>query len=119
MKVKTSDLKGKPLDWAVAIAEYGKCRIYEKEIYISNWLGIYRIYFSPSVKWDQCGPLIDKYELNLVGCDGDWSCVKTWIGPEIYEHYPDGDTPQIAICRAIVASVLGDEVDIPDELIGA
>lgn len=28
----------------------------------------------------------------------------------------EGETPQIAICRAVVASKLGDEVDIPDEL---
>ncbi|MDC9598920.1 hypothetical protein [Xenorhabdus anantnagensis] len=29
-----------------------------------------------------------------------------------------GDTPQIAICRAVVAAQLGDEVEIPDELEG-
>lgn len=28
----------------------------------------------------------------------------------------EGETPQIAICRAVVAAKLGDEVDIPDEL---
>lgn len=31
----------------------------------------------------------------------------------------EGETPQIAICRAVVAAKLGDEVDIPDELMEA
>ncbi|WP_338805084.1 hypothetical protein WDV76_08620 [Xenorhabdus griffiniae] len=37
---------------------------------------------------------------------GDFSIFKTQTG----------DTLQIAICRAVVAAQLGDEVEIPDEL---
>ncbi|CDG86454.1 hypothetical protein XBFFL1_520002 [Xenorhabdus bovienii str. feltiae Florida] len=73
--------------------------------------------FKPSTDWSICGQLIDKYNIELVNELLD--CVLFWSANCNYvsDDYLDGQTPQIAICRAVVAAQLGDEVDIPDELV--
>ncbi|MGJ0636831.1 phage protein NinX family protein [Xenorhabdus bovienii] len=105
MKIKTSELTGKALDYAVAMANnFRAC---------NGHLCIY----SPSTDWSQCGELIDKYNIELVNELLD--CVLFWSANCNYvsDDYLDGQTPQIAICRAVVAAQLGDEVEIPDELV--
>lgn len=68
--------------------------------------------YSPSTYWSQGGPLIERFGLTLSRFDDGLI--------EAYRN--DESTPQssnsylIAACRAIVASELGDEVDVPDEI---
>ncbi|MGJ0580765.1 phage protein NinX family protein [Xenorhabdus bovienii] len=78
--------------------------------------------YSPSTTWSQCGELIEKYEMDLTPVMGGTYCAGLSItdGALCTDDYVSivyGDTPQIAICRAVVAAQLGGEVDIPDELV--
>ena len=67
----------------------------------------------PSFYWTQGGPLI--YQIgSLVQIGGDWYAMPE-PNPEMIEL--SGKTPLIATMRAIVAEHLGEEVDIPDELL--
>ncbi|MDE9566301.1 DUF2591 domain-containing protein [Xenorhabdus bovienii] len=114
MKLKTSELTGQALDWAVAksiglpaiVTPFGNLIIKGMEDY------------TPSTDWAQCGELIEKHhvELNFNSVSEEWSAY-IFNFEELESVIEDGDTPQIAICRAVVAAQLGDEVEIPDELV--
>ena len=109
MKIKTADLIGAPLDWAVAKIDQPQwsdddCRL---------WVQDYEYQYSPSTIWSQGGPLIEREEIGL-----EW-------GPRLKEmewlawlpkNDSYGPTPLIAAMRCFVASRLGDEVEVPDEL---
>lgn len=133
MLVKTSDLIGPALDWAVAEAIEWKEPIFcvGRISYIKEdqYLMMEKpdpdeldevtdpYYFnhfeqwSPSRIWSQGGPLIREHIGSLVNQGGRWA---------VYTRKPvfagNGETPLIAACRAIVAAKLGDQVDVPDEL---
>ncbi|MDE1488589.1 DUF2591 domain-containing protein [Xenorhabdus bovienii] len=116
MKIKTSELTGRALDWAVARADGRGVRINELGyVFVcdNRSIGVY----SPSTDWAKCGELIDKYNIELTNELLD--CVLFWSANCNYvsDDYLDGQTPQIAICRAVVAARWGNEVDIPDELV--
>jgi hypothetical protein len=99
MKIKTSELTGAALDWAVAVCE-------------KNWT------FEPdgcdsySTDWAQGGPLIERNLITIFRHDEEWFAHSQLSMPE---DFP-GDTPLIAAMRCYVASQLGDEVEIPEEL---
>lgn len=105
MKLKTSNLKWHALDWAVHVAMHGKCEGYPEHHY--------------SADWAHGGPIIER-ECITVECQFDRVGWTAWTpAPE----QPDGeavgagDTALIAAMRCYVASKLGDEVDIPKELL--
>jgi hypothetical protein len=100
MKIKTSDLTGPALDWAVA-----KC---EGE----DYAGL--DFYVPSQLWDQGGPIIERECVSLQGAHGVW--VATCIGRGS-STYCEGPTPLVAVMRGYVACQLGDEIDIPEELL--
>jgi len=112
--MKTSELTGAALDWAVA-----KCETLEVE-YIND--GITRCLlrvspftsrYSPSTDWTQGGPIIEREVICLLPhANGGW--VATVHG--VAMPHKTGETPLIAAMRCYVASKLGDEVDIPEEL---
>jgi len=118
MKIKTSELIGPALDWAVA-----KCRGFDG-LDDDLWLirdGIADMplhAYTPSTDWAQGGPIIDVI---------DGFQLKVWLESrpqtkcEAHIHSYDGDyvafgpTILIAAMRCFVASRLGDEVDVPKE----
>lgn len=54
--------------------------------------------------WTWCGPLIEKYRIKIHlhdGCGGDWDA-NAKAG--LYLHWTNEDTPQRAICLAVIAS---------------
>ena len=112
MKVKTSELSGVQLDYAVACSvDWG-----QPVLHITSggsFVELMGVVFSPTSNWSQCGPMIAEFGVWLSDDEGAFtaSC-KPHFDRAIY----DAETPQIAICRAVVAAKLGDEVDIPDEL---
>ena len=148
MKVKTSELSGVQLDYAVAWSvDWG-----QPVIHITSggsFVELMGVVFSPTTNWSQCGPLMSTYQIfiepphdvhksmldekgNPKGC---WETYESWhasVSTRVAERPPreafegwyfpggpyraEGETPQIAICRAVVAAKLGDEVEIPDEL---
>jgi hypothetical protein len=112
--MKTCDLQGAALDWAVHTAqglsdEY--CVVVDN-LYGPQWRGP-----EYSTSWQEGGPLIeqDGIELTVNGesLDGMWVAKS----PEWYKP-ASGPTPLIAAMRCFVASRLGDTVNIPEELRG-
>jgi len=107
--MKTSDLIGPALDWAVA-----KCEGVEYS-YVIQYDGIGNAY-DPcefSTNWAQGGPIIERelIKVSPYHNQGGW-----WAEHAITKAVFGGPTPLIAAMRCYVASKLGDEVEIPEEL---
>lgn len=107
MKIKTSELKGKALNWAVRYAE--------KNAPPADYVEA-RDNFSAC--WAKGGPIIEREKIQLY--PDDPVMPKAILVPNAsephfyYRQY--GTTPLIAAMRCFVASELGDEVDVPEEL---
>jgi hypothetical protein len=104
MKIKTSELTGAALDWAVARCE-GRSH---------TDFGWWWDNYHPSTDWAQGGPIIER-EKTTVEYTGD---PDTWCACIMADQEVYGPTPLIAAMRCYVASKLGDEVEIPQELLG-
>lgn len=98
--LKTSELTGAALDWAVAKCETG--RNYPPET-ITNW--------HPSTNWAQGGPIIERERIEVRPYDGE-----EWIATDNLTNHTIGPTPLIAAMRCHVIGQLGDEVDVPPAL---
>ncbi|BET97769.1 phage protein NinX family protein [Xenorhabdus taiwanensis] len=124
MKIKTSKLTGQALDWAVALAQ-GWQKMADYNGYSTPNGVVLVSEYAPSWDWEVCGRLIEEFTMDLTPVIGGTYCAGSSITdgalcPDDYVHIDMyGDTPQIAICRAVVAAKLGDEVEIPDELVEA
>ncbi|HCF6753927.1 phage protein NinX family protein [Pseudomonas aeruginosa] len=134
VEVKTCELEGAALDWAVAMAE--------GEEVIVHGIGQYRYdvrggihcckygctfgprsiteeveRYEPSDSWAQGGPLIEKHKLDIgapmENVTGPWNANTEWGHP----MGTPGPTPLVAACRAIVRAKLGETVSVPAELI--
>ena len=103
--MKTSELTGAALDWAVAICEHNVG--WEPE-------GEDRDFYSTD--WAQGGPIIEREGFCIQPFSGGWEC---FVAHRLFEddhHHSNGPTPLIAAMRCYVASKLGDDVDLPKEL---
>jgi hypothetical protein len=121
MKIKTNELTDRALDWAVAKCEgpnsVAACYyidglpVYLDEAPIPEWM--------PSTSWDQGGPIIERERICLTHPKYDcWTAIgQDGTDLDIPLYQEDGPTPLIAAMRCFVASRLGDEVDIPEELL--
>lgn len=116
VEMKTQDLSGAALDWSVARAdgvEISLAGAHPHAVVGGRLVGNY----APSTNWNQGGPLIEKYKLDigapLENKSGPWNAATEWAHPMGYK----GDTPLVAACRAIVASSLGETVSVPRELL--
>jgi hypothetical protein len=126
MKIKTNELAGNPLNWAVAEGEGNVQLQYDSRegLIIRNILGW--IPYRPSVAWQQGGPIIEREKITLEHLYGAGDAgADVWVatltcedkkfgGVECFEE--QGPTPLIAAMRCYVASKLGDIVDVPEEL---
>jgi hypothetical protein len=117
--MKTNELIGPALDWAVA-----KCLPNATDVTFKN--GVVRrqpvqYMFSPSTDWAQGGPIIDsmgRCGLRITGSKCRYASDKPTFSASLNSHYKSyGLTPLIAAMRCYVASKLGDEVDLPEELL--
>jgi hypothetical protein len=110
--MKTSELTDIALDWAVAKCEVGAefiAEIDDPHFY--------------STDWSQGGPIIEREGISITGTGfTGWECEEGWYAhicntkDFIEDRYEHGPTPLIAAMRCYVASKLGDEVEIPEEL---
>jgi len=108
MKIKTANLSGIALDWAVA-----KCESRLFSPYASS-----KHHFAPSNRWSHGGPIIERI---------DGFVLKSWIESssegkcqaEIHNYEGDwiafGPTILIAAMRCYVASKMGDTIEITEE----
>lgn len=106
--IKTSELSGKALDYAVALCE-GK----RPSMFIYQQTGGLAKEHNYSSDWSQGGPIIERERIDV------WSWIEDWSAGTIDTKgiRMHGNTPLIAAMRCFVASKLGDGVDIPDELL--
>ena len=134
MKIKTADLTGPALDWAVAKCE-GKNGVLHDDgitrcIVIASASGVYKGTYQPSINWSLGGPIIEREGINLFKHNklnesqpDVWCAHKVVPRPNMEGSFNscalalDGPTPLIAAMRCVAAANLGDEVDVPDELV--
>ena len=132
IELKTAELAGPALDWAVAEAEGiqrfvmgndwpGNSAVDDAadrdRVVICNLIGRLVVArggwsdeWKPSASWAQGGPLIDKHRMSFWG--GESYVYAVCAGGEGY-----GPTHLVAACRAIVASKLGCTVRLPAALL--
>jgi hypothetical protein len=125
--MKTSELSGAGLDWAVAIAEGWQHVTAQDNEGEYPWLakhGKYQDpkYYRPTSNWMQGGAIIEREKISTWFCDsvidaetnevvrGEAWYAETFEG----EHGLAGQTALIAAMRCYVASKLGNEVEIPE-----
>ena len=116
VEVNTAELIGAALDWAVAKA----AGLTEEKNGLSfdragrpTVAGDFAIPYQPSTNWAQVGPLIEQFGLDLWKHEGKFYAFHT----RQHNKYC-ADTVLVASCRAIVATKLGDVVQVPAELAG-
>jgi hypothetical protein len=130
--MKTFTLTGIALDWAVAKAEgllepkefFGKMVapvVLDME-YWSNGEPMvrlnpcpdvyYRAEYDPSTSWQHGGPIIEEEGIGFT----QFSDYPQWTAKHPQAICFDGPTPLVAAMRCYVASKLGDEIDVPEEL---
>ena len=109
--MKTNELIGAALDWAVAKCEgvtvlpkmRGGC-------YVTLNKGE-TVLLCYSTDWAQGGPIIEREKITIFQTGKDWMGY-IWEDTESF-----APTPLIAAMRCYVASKLGDEVEIPEGLV--
>jgi hypothetical protein len=117
MKVKTSEAKDQVLSYLVGRAEgielsngcYNRLLVDGRMSTGQKMLTPY----NPSTDWAQAGPIIEREKIALDTWGDEWLATRI-EGSAISEAI--GPTPLIAAMRCYVASKLGDEVEVPDEL---
>lgn len=124
--MKTNELTGPALDWAVAKCEGLEVTVFD-DVYSVDVILPSGDHFFPSTNWAQGGPIIEREEITLRHYPHFKSAIEhlpaRWcaeldhvIGGLTYCAEAYGPTPLIAAMRCYVASKLGDEVDVPGEL---
>ena len=120
-KIKTGELIDLALNWAVAYAQ-GRTPTLNMNshgrVWHGWWLatgGVYERMPNYSNDWAQAGPILDRERITI----------RQWTGmPIIHAYMPHdgapwgaGPTALIAAMRCFCRSKLGDEVEVPDELL--
>jgi hypothetical protein len=117
MKIKTTELQGEALNRAVA--------------YCVEWSKRFPIFTDGkpmskgnySTDWALGGPIIEQENISVFMDDEKWAAYASHSLPQNFygtskdPDWDDGDegSPLVAAMRCYVASVLGDEVEVPDE----
>ena len=123
MRIKTSELSGKALDWAVAKCEGkdGDCEIHAGNIWYGRVTSGF-IRYHPSTNRDQGYEIVERKKININYCrdlrDKNGLYIHAEMNTHIYHGYWRGDheKPLIAAMRCYVSSELGEYVDVPDEV---
>jgi len=104
--MKVDQLTEPALDWAVQ-----QCEGQRTDIDFAWWWEDY----SPSTNWAQGGAIIEREGISLSRRgEHSWSVWGAVLND--FEFDEEGETPLIAAMRGYVASKLGDEVELPEEL---
>lgn len=139
-EVKTSELVGAALDWAVAVSVGEERPAFDcsgRICLVSHGHTQHR--FCPSSEWNHGGPLIESGLIEVspmwhnqhcaINADWEkrgyksshgWHWVAYVLGSENVEenHEQEGGTPLVAAMRCIVSSKLGDVVQVPKLIAG-
>ena len=110
--MKTSELTGVALDWAVAKCENADWSDEDCVVNVTTFDEHTGTICNYSTDWAQGGPIIES-EYMYLEYSGIWRAYCTQNGNSFLSV---GSTPLIAAMRCYVATKLGDEVEIPEEL---
>jgi hypothetical protein len=104
--MKTNELSGAALDWAVA-----KCA---GAVGANDRLA----WYTPSTDWQQGGAIIEHERLSITPREGYWEAYyhDNLFQDDGSDYFQVGTTPLIAAMRCYVASKMGDSVQLPEEL---
>ena len=113
--MKVVDAIGAQLDWMVAKCEGVNLETFTlyyhpTELDDLDHHGFPEFHYS--TVWAQGGPIIEREGISIYRMTTDWSAAYNPSGAA-----QDGPTPLIAAMRCYVASKLGNEVDVPKELL--
>lgn len=139
MLINTSELEDAALEWAVAMCERIKVEIHSAAMIVESRLrsmspvevashprpkpyctipGRHQAAFSSD--WAQGGPIIERCQITIRhDYNDDW--VAEYSHPYSYGagrayFKQSGPTPLLAAMRCYVASMLGEEIEVPEEL---
>ena len=112
--MRTAELTGAALNWAVASIELTGHDDYTNVLMVTvgddnDWK------YNPSTDWAQGGAIIEREGISVCPDEIAPWCAFFDHGTAEYAFYT-GNTPLIAAMRCYVASKLGDEVQLPEEL---
>lgn len=126
--MKTAELTGTALDWAVVKCEGATNLRRNPHKFDTTWIydldfdGVkhtdYLANYTPSKTWSDGGPIIEREFITVMALEeGGWtaSVGELWIAED---GGICGKTPLEAAMRCYVASKLGDEIEIPEGLLG-
>jgi len=116
--MKTSDLVGPALDWAVAQCEKLSPYLdlhHDKWATFVNYSDHYNwVHYTPTQEWGWRGSIIERERISLWARGNEWAAESFVPNQQCLECV--GPTPLIAAMRCYVASKLGDDIDIPPEI---
>lgn len=112
--MKTSELTGAALDWAVAKSTGRYVGVANGYVCFDTGDGEGFNVFTPSTDWAQGGPIIEREAMCISRTNKTRE--EPWAAYIDGYYWIDGPTPLIAAMRCYVASKLGDDVDVPEEL---
>lgn len=122
-KIKVSEATSQQLNWLVAKCEGVAITKFKESPSLFFGGGFDK--YAPSTNWEQGGPILDKERIGTtpftitVGPDKG---TKEWFANyesfvDVTPNYYSGPTKLIAGMRCYVAAKLGEEVEVPDELV--
>jgi len=124
MKLKTSELDGIALDWAVAKCEGQEVVFEDGELCLPSDYFKDGDPYTPSTDWSQGGPIIEREAISVAADTAGVFDPFVWFA-SVDDILVDADeaigvrgsTPLIAAMRCYVASHFGDEIEVPNELL--
>ncbi|MFW6855344.1 phage protein NinX family protein [Burkholderia gladioli] len=129
--VNTRELSGAALDWAVMKCELPKNDFVEFFLKMRNENVVYDDHFRQSrtgrfrysERWDQAGPIIERediwFQKGTTRGEGPIYAYVGHTGHRTDNKFAFGNTRLEAAMRCYVVTTLGEEVEIPDELLPA
>jgi hypothetical protein len=127
IEMKTSELIGPALDWAVAMSE-GATNLYfdtvacwwftlngADRVLSSGWSE--KQNYCPSTDWRYGGPLLKPNRISLTQKHSGWVIACIYDSNDEPTHMQLAEDPLIAAMRCLCASKLGDTVQVPQELL--
>ena len=114
-KIKVSEATNTQLDWLVAKIEGDEVVWYDKQgrAYERSKWDVDPLY-KPTTNWSQMGPIIERVPLQVGKAQISESFVAYSQNGVSCQQF--GNTPLIAAARCYVASKLGEELEVPEEL---
>lgn len=127
IKVKSQDLSGSALNWAVALCEHKQRFIIQgmpsfdsntKRVYKTESLRSIGVNFTPSASWSDGGPIIEREEIHLLRTHDQWiASIKCSDRLSDWRIIEMAQTPLVAAMRCYVVNRLGNEFEVPACLI--